>query len=791
MNEVAPDEVGTLACELLETSTEMPAQVGGALYRSAFEQAAIGMALVGLNGAWLRVNRGLCRIVGYSERELLATDFQHITHPNDLVLDLNYADQITRGEIRSYQMEKRYIHKQGHPVWVLLSVSLILNSDGKPAFFFAQMQDIGELKRTEEALRESDKRFQAFLDHSPNLIFIKDLEGRYQLVNRECDRAFGIDQDQIIGKKDEELFSMQQAAAFQSTDLQVLKVGAPVEFEEEFVQADGSRTNIVHKFPLFGPDEKICAIGGIVTDITQRKRAEEELRRREEEQRQLIQNVPEVVWKADERGKVFFIHKEIEKLFGYSLDQIYREGEQLWFGRMHPDDRERVRTAYAELFQENRPFDVEYRIQHRDGHWMWWHDRAASVSGAKGHPVAEGLLSEITERKQNEQSLRQRQKMEAIGQLAGGVAHDFNNLLTVIKGNRDILAGGSQLNNQQRRSIEQIGKAADRAAELTRQLLAFSRMQVLQPKVLDLNDVLSDLSKMLPRLISEDIEFLLVPDPQLGKVKADPGQLEQVILNLAVNARDAMPQGGKLVVETKNVAMDEQSARRHHPARPGQYVLLMVSDTGTGMDADTQSHIFEPFFTTKQQGNGTGLGLATVYGIVKQSGGFIWVYSEPGRGTTFKVYLPRADEPAEFIQQSKDPGAAIRGTETLLLVEDEEALRELVGEFLREHGYVVLEAKNGAAGLRVAEQHRGNIDLLVTDMVMPKMGGRELAERLMVQRPALKTLYLSGYSESVAAPDPEGFWNGVFLQKPFSMNTLGRKVREVLQRAEKHDCPRV
>jgi two-component system, cell cycle sensor histidine kinase and response regulator CckA len=746
----------------------------------AFDQAAIGMALVGLDGAWLRVNEALCQIIGYTEHELLATNFQQITHAQDLAADIDYVGQMLRREIRSYQMEKRYIHKRGHAVWILLSVSLVCD-DSQPLFFFSQIQDITERKRAEEALGESDKRFQALLDNSPNLIFIKDRQGRYLLVNKEFESALGIGQEQIKGKKDEEVFPREQSLAFRTNDLRVLTAGVPMEFEEIALQEDSLHTSIVHKFPLFDANGKMYAIGGIATDITKRKRAEEGLRHREEEYRRLIENTPEVVWKADERGRVFFISEKIDKVFGYTRAAICSEGERLWFERMHPDDCQRVQEAYAKLFHEDLPFDVEYRIQHGDGHWMWWHNRAALIAGRPEERYAEGLLSDITERKEMEQQLRQKHKMEAIGQLAGGLAHDFNNLLTVIKGNSDILSDAPQSAAQQR-SVEQIRNAADRAASLTRQLLAFTRMQVLQPTVLDLNAVVTELSKMLPRLISEHIEFLFVPDLKLGRVKADRGQLEQIIMNLAVNARDAMPHGGKLVVETKNVVLDEAYAGKHPSAKPGRYVLLTVSDTGHGMDAETQSHIFEPFFTTKEQGKGTGLGLATVYGIVKQSSGFIWVYSEPGRGATFKIYLPRVDESIELTQTSTHEVAAIRGTETLLLAEDEEAVRELVAGFLRKNGYTVLEAKNGVEALLLAEQQNSAIDLLLTDLMMPKMGGWELAERLLARRPGLKVLYVSGYSEYTANQRAPRDWRGAFVQKPFSMDILARKVREILEK---------
>jgi nitrogen-specific signal transduction histidine kinase len=394
----------------------------------------------------------------------------------------------------------------------------------------------------------------------------------------------------------------------------------------------------------------------------------------------------------------------------------------------------------------------------------------------------EGIVENLTEWRELERQFRQAQKMEAVGRLAGGIAHDFNNLLTVISGHTEILSSLIEQDERPRRSVEQIGKAADRAASLTRQLLAFSRMQLLQPKVLDLNVVVAELGKMLPSLIGEDVGLIFAPEPKLGRVKADPGQIEQVIMNLAVNARDAMPQGGKLVIQTKNFVMDADYARTHPPATPGQYAMLTVSDTGHGMDAETQSRIFEPFFTTKEQGKGTGLGLATVYGIVKQSGGFIWVYSEPGQGTRFEIYLPRVDEPLELSEPLNHGVANLPGSETLMLVEDQEDLRALVGDFLRENGYTVLEAKDGIEGLEVAEQHQGQIHLLVTDLVMPRMGGWELAERLLSLRPQLKVLYLSGYAEYSAAPFSGKYRPGTLVEKPFLMNMLARKVREILEK---------
>jgi len=384
------------------------------------------------------------------------------------------------------------------------------------------------------------------------------------------------------------------------------------------------------------------------------------------------------------------------------------------------------------------------------------------------------------DQKDLERRLRQAHKMEAIGRLAGGVAHDFNNLLTIIGGNSDLLmdrAGGDDFH---RRCVEQIQKAARRAVSMTRQLLAFSRMQVLQPQVLDLNAIITDMGKMLPRLIGEHIEYGFVPDPKLAAVKADPGQIEQVLMNLAVNARDAMPNGGKLTVRTESVAMSESEAAKRPPMTAGHYVRLCVTDTGHGMDEKTKAHIFEPFFTTKEVGKGTGLGLATVYGVVKQSGGFIWVESAPNKGTTFEIYLPLASGPVMRVDGEAKPSAAAGGHETVLVVEDEPDVRELACRFLRVKGYSVLEAKDGADAIEVAAGHDGPIHAVVTDMVMPRLGGAELIRALKSTRPEILVIFMTGYSEYLKGDLTDVFPESLILQKPFSPASLVGIVREAL-----------
>jgi signal transduction histidine kinase/CheY-like chemotaxis protein len=407
-------------------------------------------------------------------------------------------------------------------------------------------------------------------------------------------------------------------------------------------------------------------------------------------------------------------------------------------------------------------------------------DEVGQVTGAFDR-MRESLLKTQGEQKQLEDRLRQAHKMEAVGRLAGGVAHDFNNLLTVIRGHGDLLVDRTPPEDPLRHHAEQIQKAANRAVSMTRQLLAFSRMQVLQPRVLGLNGVISDLAKMLPRLIGEHIEYVFHPAPDLAMVKVDPGQIEQVLLNLVVNARDAMPGGGTLTVRTQNVLISESEAKKRAPMSPGRYVLLSVSDTGHGISQENKAHIFEPFFTTKEVGKGTGLGLATVYGVVKQSGGFIWVESAPGKGATFEIYLPQAVETAEDAAGQGKAAPLPRGSGTILVVEDEAEVRELAREFLKLSGYTVLEAQNGVEALDVVARHSGPLHLVVSDMVMPRMGGAELAEKLRSIRPGVKVVLMSGYTDYSSGTPGPGLNQAAMLPKPFSQSSLVEAVREALE----------
>jgi PAS domain S-box-containing protein len=520
----------------------------------------------------------------------------------------------------------------------------------------------------------------------------------------------------------------------------------------------------------------------------ERDQAKAELRAAESRYRTLVERLPAITYVAElgAEGPWHYVSPQIESILGFSPAE-WLSAPANWMDRIQPEDRH-IALAAEKRFQETQElFQAEYRMLARDGRVLWFRDEAVLLRDTDSQKLLmQGVMYDITERKRLEDQLRHSQKMEAVGQLAGGVAHDFNNLLMLIQAHNERLRERLTVNDAAHKDAVEIEHAVVRAASLTRQLLAFSRKQVLQPKVLDLNVVLADVAKMLDRLIGKSIELKVEQGQFLWRVKADPGQMEQVILNLAVNARDAMPQGGKLVIETCNVEIDEAYARSHESVSPGRYVRLTVGDTGIGMDTQTQARMFEPFFTTKEPGKGTGLGLATVYGVVKQTGGWIWVASEPGEGTTFEIYLPQIEEVEKSMTISAKkaiPATAPTGTETVLLVEDQDGIRDLVGEFLRRKGYTVLHAVDGEEALRLAEHH-DEINLLLTDVLMPNIGGRELAERLTQERPRMKVLFMSGYTEQTSLGGEAVGQPAAVLQKPFSMDNLARKIRNVLDEGD-------
>ncbi|MGA9544356.1 MAG: ATP-binding protein [Candidatus Sulfotelmatobacter sp.] len=521
-------------------------------------------------------------------------------------------------------------------------------------------------------------------------------------------------------------------------------------------------------------------------------RAQAELKSAESRYRTLVERLPAVTYVAElgPLGRWHYVSPQIESMLGFSAADWLSDSAN-WFNRIHAEDRESTLSAEARFQKTRDLYQAEYRMFARDGRVLWFRDEAVMLPTAEDQPsLMQGVMYDITERKRLEDQLLHSQKMEAVGLLAGGVAHDFNNLLMLIQAHNERLRRGLAPDAPTQKESLGIEHAVTRAASLTGRLLAFSRKQVLQPKVMDLNEVLAEVAKMLERLIEKNIALRVVPAAQLWSVKADPGQMEQLIMNLAVNARDAMPQGGQLLIETRNMEIRDSNPRLRDGMLPGRYVTLMVSDTGVGMDSETQAHMFEPFFTTKEPGKGTGLGLPIVYGVVKQTGGWTHVDSQPGKGTTFEIYLPSAEEARaeeaqtrtalEVSQVREDLAAAPRGTETVLLVEDETGIRELACEFLQRQGYKVLHGMDGNEALRIAEGHEDLIHLLVTDMAMPNVGGKELADRLRKVRPQIKVLFMSGYPDHEALGGGEVGVQNAVLQKPFSLDTLAEKVRMLL-----------
>jgi len=514
-------------------------------------------------------------------------------------------------------------------------------------------------------------------------------------------------------------------------------------------------------------------------DITEKKKAEQAIKNSEEHFRSLIENAADVISILDSTGRIVYESPSHMRVLGYPEGHLIGMNG---FDLIHPDDIERVQKQFSSLLE--RPGDIEdinFRFRHMNGTWRHLEGTGANllhIENVKGIVVN---YRDITDRHQLEDQLHQAEKMKAVGQLAGGVAHDFNNLLTIINGYCDLLAI-EDLPEDISASIEQIHKAGERAARLTSQLLTFSRKQLIKPEIVDLNALIKDHNKMLRRLLGEDIVISILPGPESGLINIDPGQMEQIIMNISINARDAMPFGGRLTIETSNIDFDDSIINSQAEMQPGPYTMLAISDNGVGMEESIRSRIFEPFFTTKGRGKGTGLGMSTVYGIVKQNNGFIYVYSEPGKGTTFKVYFPRVEKDGKKVKSSIADLTDLHGTETILLAEDEAGVRNITRSILSQSGYNVIIAENGIEAMQRFEEYSGDINMLLTDVIMPLMSGRELAEKMRSKQPDLKILFISGYTDDVIAQHGVLDDDVEFIQKPYSPTALAKKVKEVLNK---------
>ncbi|MGH9714374.1 MAG: PAS domain S-box protein [Candidatus Acidiferrales bacterium] len=781
-------------------------------FRSLFENAVEGIFQTTPEGHLLSANPALARMCGYSSPEEMLGSVHDVA-------ESFYVDRQLRAEFMRLIEENGFVEgfeyqirrKDGAAIWVSEHARAVRDSDGRILSYEGTIEDITEHKRAElerqvtfeiiHAVNVTDKLddllglihlalnkvlyaencFVALFEpatgmfHFPFFVDQFDEAPPPQKVGRSCTayvyrtgQAMLIPQrefDQLAEQGEVELVGT-PSPSWLGVPLRTPAATIGVLVVQHYDDEDAYKERDL---------EFLSSVGGQIAFAIERKRAEEKVRESEARLRVLIEQLPAVLWTVDKDLR-------FTSVLGAGLTRLGLKPNQL-VGMSLLDYFETADQTFLPVAAHRRAVAGEamtFHIEWKSGSYAC---HAEPLRNARGELQGAICMSlDITDRKQLEEQLRQAQKMEAVGRLAGGIAHDFNNLLMVIQGYADLLTDRVPVDDPLRRNAEQIQMAAQRATSLTRQLLAFSRKQMLAPKVLNIQAVVADMEKILRRLIGEDVELETSSAPDLGLVKADRSQIEQVILNLAVNARDALPQGGRLTIETANVELDASYA--HPPAvlSPGKYVMLAVTDNGCGMDAETQAHIFEPFFTTKEKGKGTGLGLATVYGIVKQSGGYVWVYSEPGRGTSFKIYLPRLEDqqPGNTRDRKPESQSLPRGSETVLLVEDEKGVRELAREYLEMSGYTVIAAENGYTALELAAMHAGQIHLLMTDVVMPGISGRELAERITQIRPGIKILYMSGYTDQAVVHHGILESDAVLLQKPFTAAALASKLREIL-----------
>ena len=647
--------------------------------------------------------------------------------------------------------------------------------------------EIEERKREEEALRKSEERFRIVSENSHDGIFILGEDYKFKYANDKLCKIFEHKREEIIGHDFREFLSEDSKKLL--TERYIMRqrgIKVPSQYEAGIIRGGGEKRIVEIKATVVRDSKNNVRTIGQLLDITERKQAEEALRESEERFRVVVENSHDGILILGEDYKFEYVNDKLCEMFGREHAEIIGHDFREF---LEGNARELVTERYIKRQSgENVPARYEFDIVRGDGEKRIVEVNATVVRDSKGGIRTIGQILDITERRRAEEEkralevqLNQSQKMEAIGVLAGGVAHDFNNLLTAIIGNADLAQIKIGKDAPAYQNIEEILKSGQRAAALTRQLLAFSRKELIRPEVLNINNLAMNLEKMLRRLIGEDIDLVTVYAPDLWAVKVDPGQMEQVIMNLSVNARDAMPEGGKLTIETGNVELDEDYCRVHGLGnKTGEFVMLAVTDSGVGMDRETQARIFEPFFTTKGIGRGTGLGLSTVYGIVKQNKGYIWVYSEPGEGTTFKVYLPRSETDVGDLRKKQFPKNLCKGIETILVVEDDETLCNTVKAILEGYGYRIIMAPNGKEAVKMLDSHDGPVHLLLTDVVMPGMSGRDLAIQLQSRIPGIKILYMSGYTDNAIVHHGVLEKDVAFIQKPFTGEGLAGKVREIL-----------
>jgi PAS domain S-box-containing protein len=750
-------------------------------FRSLLEQGPDALTLLDITGSASNIldahiigwNAAAERLYGYTAPEIIGQPLS-VLIPLERTAEMGQImSRLRRGE-RVEHHETVRVRKDGSRIDASVSLAPITDAAGQVVGVSALDRELFTSKQSDATLRRNEDRFRQLVESIPQMVWGNLADGTVEYLNRPCYEYFGVPPERMFGWDWRQAIHPDDLPRTLAATDHAMTTGEPLQVEYRLRRKDGHyRWHIGRAVALRDGDGRIARWFGAAIDIDEQKRAEEALRASEARNRAIADALPDLLFRQDASGKCLDYHAP-------QPEQLYAS-PQLFLGRRM---EEVLPAGLARLVRENIHQTLASRTMQVFEYELDIPGMGRQCFEARMAPSGEGevvsIVRNVTDRRRLEEQLRQSQKLEAVGRLAGGIAHDFNNLLTVINGYGDVLLATLDEHDPSRHMVGEIHKAGQRAAALTSQLLAFGRKQMIQPRVLDLNAVVADLQTMLARLIGEDVELVTALATGLARIKADASQVEQVIVNLAVNARDAMPRGGQLTIATGNANLGGADAGGPSEVRPGPYVVLSVSDTGIGMDEATRSHVFEPFFTTKEVGQGTGLGLATVYGIVKQSGGEVEVASEVGRGTTFRVFLPALAEAAPDVPATQGPADPPGGREVVLVVEDEGEVREFTRCLLGRLGYRVLAAGGGAEALRVAEEHTGPIDLLVTDVVMPQMSGRQVAEALRRRRPGLRVLYVSGHTNDARVRHGVEEAEVAFLQKPFSEADLAAKVRQVL-----------
>ena len=743
------------------------------------------LVMVGSDGKTQLMNNAMLHALGFKQKEIVGKDYlSSFVHEDDhkKVLD-GFSTLLKKKQV--IRLENRVLTKDGGHLLVEWNGRAVFNEDGEFDFFFGVGQDITERRQVEEALRENKRALSSLISNIPGMTYrcLNDATWTMEFVSQGAVDLTGYEPSDLVGNRVvsyADLIHPEDRERVREEVQKALKMKQPFRLiyriqtagkQEKWVWEQGSG--------IFADSGELTALEGLILDMTERKKAEEALKDSREKHLSTLDAIPDLVYELTLEGTLIYANRTAKEALGISADRFgfIKISEFLDEASVERSAQEIRKILETKCPSQN----VFYKMKTAGGRHLPVEVLTTLLERNNQPFTILCVARDITYRKQLEERFQQSQRMEAVGRLAGGISHDFNNLMTAITGYADLMLLSLREEDPLRQQAEEIRKAGETANSLTRQLMAFTRKQFLNPEILGLNEVVADMEKVLRRFIGEDIDLVTELDQTPGYVKADKSQIEQVLLNLVLNSRDAMPYGGKITIETRKVDLDEAYAAQHFPLLPGTYIMLALSDTGVGMDEETKSHMFEPFFTTKEKEMGTGLGLSTVYGFVKQSGGYIWAYSEPDHGTTFKIYLPKLkEEELPEDHPPPPPPVILEGSETILLVEDQDSLREMACEVLQKKGYKVLDARNAGEALLICEQHTGLVHLMLTDVVMPRMGGPELSERLKPWHPEMKVLFMSGYTDNAVVQQGIVEPGVAFLEKPFSPEALARKVRQVL-----------